>query len=395
MNIVFFHTHAILPNSQGISKVLITLRDLFREKGHTVIAVAMRRLETDIVDDEMQFFLPSEDTYSPQNLFYLCELLKKYHIDRSISVCVYENEVRLISECCNTCKVPIVTALHNMLLTPVHNIDAVREYSLKKKHLSFIYYLIKTPIIKSLLCKLYILRHTRCYQNVYSKSDAVVLLNETMKNEFHELIGIKSSDKTFVIPNTLNEDPCEVNKDKDNVVLWVGKMDTSIKRPDLMLKVWEKVEPHHPNWHLMMLGKGDGQAEVVWNEMKSLSKELKLKNVSFEGQVVTKPYYERAKITCVTSTHESFSLVVAESLYNGVVPLAFNSFATASELINDGVNGLLVKPFDIKDYAKKLGDLMSDDCKLKNLQDNRMITMERYNKETVYIEWEHLFATFN
>ena len=75
--------------------------------------------------------------------------------------------------------------------------------------------------------------------------------------------------------------------------------------------------------------------------------------------------------------------------------MAFNSFATASDLINDGVNGLLVKPFDIEEYAKKLGEIMSDDYELHKLQSNRMITMQRYNKEKVYMEWENLFAIFN
>ena len=71
-----------------------------------------------------------------------------------------------------------------------------------------------------------------------------------------------------------------------------------------------------------MLGKGSGAGGAVMEEMKGLAGELNLKNVSFEGQVDTKPYYERSEIVCVTSAHESFSLVLAEGLSNGVIPMA-------------------------------------------------------------------------
>ena len=393
MNIIFFHSHAITPNSQGVSKVLITLRDLFREKGHKVIALAMHKLQSDTDVDDLQFFLPYDNIYSDENISFLCNLIKDYHIEKSINVCGNLDELHLAEVCCKECKIPLITAIHNMILTPIHNIAAVKEYSLRKHHLMIVYWLFQVPVIKRLIYYLYIFRYRKYYKSIYDRSDVVVLLNKAMELELLQMIGLSSSRKTFVIPNTLNDDPNNVCLNKENIVLWVGKMDTSIKRPDLMLRIWKKVEDAYPDWNLMMLGKGDGTGEKVWNEMILLAKQLKLKNISFEGQVKTQPYYNKAKISCVTSTHESFSLVLIESLYSGVVPMAFNSFPMAADIIEDNVNGLLVSPFDIEEYASKLKSVMSNCTRWKILHNNRKYSINKYSKDIVFKKWYKLFSS--
>ena len=125
--------------------------------------------------------------------------------------------------------------------------------------------------------------------------------------------------------------------------------------------------------------------------MKDLSKELGLKHVSFEGQVVTKPYYEKAKICCITSTHEAFPLVLVESLFNGVIPIAFNSFPTASQLIRENVNGLLVSPFNINEYSNKLSSLMENNETRLSMMNKRQETLDEISSERVFHKWISMF----
>ena len=391
MNILLLHAHAIMPNSQGISKVLLTLRSLFRKNGHNVLSIAMRNYHHEVSDDEQQFYLPSAEIYSEENIKFLGQLMQQHHIDNTVNTCCQIDELCLISECCHHCNVPLTTGVHNMILTPIFNVAAVNEYKLRKHHLSFVYYLLRLPIVKDFLCKIYINRHHHYFEGIYEYSDAVVLLNKTMEQEFLQMTGRKDSNKTYVIPNTLDEDSSDICRDKENIVLWVGKMDTSIKRPDLMLRIWKKVEGRHPDWKLLMLGKGSGIGEAVWHDMQDLAEKLGLKHVSFEGQVVTKPYYEKAKICCVTSTHESFSLVLAESLFNGVVPIAFNSFPTASQLIKENVNGLLASPFDISEYSNKLSLLMDNDETRRSMMNKRQETLNEISSEKVFQKWISMF----
>ena len=207
MNLIIFHTHAIMQNSQGVSKVLITLRKLFREKGHNVIVVAMRRFETDRVDDKSIFFLPNTSYVTAKdNYDFLCKLMQDYHINATVNACTNSDEIQLIRDCCKTCKVPLTTCFHGLFLTPIYNIAAVKEYSLRKHHLTLVYYLLKLPLVVSLLSFFYILRYRKYYLKVYKLSDAIVLLSKTMEKEFLRMIGEKRSEKTFIIPNTIESE---------------------------------------------------------------------------------------------------------------------------------------------------------------------------------------------
>ncbi len=393
MNILFLHAHAITPNSQGISKVLITLRTLFREKGHDVMVVAMKKIVGDEVVNDEQYFLPSKNLCSHENVLFLCNLIRNQRIDSTVNTCCQLDELRLLSECCHQCTIPLVTCLHGMVFTPVYNIAAVKEYELRNMRLTWLYYLLRNRRVISVLKQIYSKRHCAYYRNVYDYSDAVVLLNETMRSEFLEIIGgVRNAEKTYVIPNTLNGIIDSPVCRKEKIVLWVGKMDTSIKRPDLMLRVWQKVEPMHPEWRLMMLGKGSGTGGAVLEEMKGLAKGLNLNNVSFEGQVNTKSYYEHSEIVCVTSAHESFSLVLAEGLSNGVIPMAFSSFPTSMQLIKNGENGILIKPFDVDEYAEKLSFLMDNDNIRAHMRENHKMTLFDLSPDIVYNQWESLFT---
>lgn len=63
----------------------------------------------------------------------------------------------------------------------------------------------------------------------------------------------------------------------------------------------------------------------------------------------------------MTSLFEGFGLVLTEAMYYGVVPLAFNSYANVGDIINDKVNGFIIPPFDIKEYADKISSLIDNE----------------------------------
>ena len=55
----------------------------------------------------------------------------------------------------------------------------------------------------------------------------------------------------------------------------------------------------------------------------------------------------------------------------GVVPLLYNSFSAAVDIIDDGINGYLISPYKKKEYAKKLHQLMNDPVQLQQMK-NKM-----------------------
>ena len=62
---------------------------------------------------------------------------------------------------------------------------------------------------------------------------------------------------------------------------------------------------------------------------------------------------KRAPILCMTSNYEGFPMVLVEAMQYGCVPFAFDSFPSLYDIINDGINGVIVPAFDEDSYAKK------------------------------------------
>ena len=113
-------------------------------------------------------------------------------------------------------------------------------------------------------------------------------------------------------------------------------------------------------------------------------------NISFTGRVDPHRFYERSKILCVTSVHESFSLVTCEAHTHGVVPIVFDSFKAAPLVVSHGVDGILVKAFRLDQFASELSSLMNDSDKLFKLAAASDYSIIKFNPNVIFESWNTL-----
>ena len=81
--------------------------------------------------------------------------------------------------------------------------------------------------------------------------------------------------------------------------------------------------------------------------------------LQFEGVQEPAPYYRKARILCLTSTHEGMPMVINEALSYGCVPVVFNSFHAAEDMLPDRETGRLIPPFSLRLFAREMDELMS------------------------------------
>ena len=93
----------------------------------------------------------------------------------------------------------------------------------------------------------------------------------------------------------------------------------------------------------------------------------------------------------MTSRVEGFSIAVVEAQRSGCVPVAFNSYPVAQELIKDGKNGVLVKPFDEDEYANQLMTLMRNDELLINMRKEGIKKSKEYTIDKIMSQWIKLY----
>ncbi len=225
---------------------------------------------------------------------------------------------------------------------------------------------------------------TRNFFQLVKIADKFVLLSEKFFPEFppfktfpHKIAGISN-------PATFEAPPSVPAKQKE--ILFVGRIKFEQKRPDFLLKIWAKLENRFPDWKLKIVGTGSDEAEL-----KRLSQTLGLKNVDFEGFQSPQKYYERAAIFAMTSAYEGFGMVLVEAAAFACVPVAFNSFASVTDIISDNENGVLVPAFDLEKYAEKLAELMENPSLRERLGNAAKSGVSRFSAPKIAEKWESLF----
>ena len=177
---------------------------------------------------------------------------------------------------------------------------------------------------------------------------------------------------------------------KRKEILFVGRIDCNQKKVNRVIDTWALLEQRYPDWRLTIVGDGPDR-----ENLEKQVRELKLRNVSFEGFQNPREYYERASILLLTSEFEGFPLVLPECMSFGVIPAVYGSYSAVYDIVEDGKNGLIL-PYDKKGYnaalmAEKLSVLMQSSDERQRIAENAIVTSCKYALETIYQSWEQLF----
>jgi len=120
----------------------------------------------------------------------------------------------------------------------------------------------------------------------------------------------------------------------------------------LVLRALKQLLPSFPNLRLQILGKNQNLGK-----MQHLAQKLEIQeHVDFLGWVPpdrVNDYFRRAAVFVMPSLMEGFGLVFLEAMAAGL-PVIGGNVGGTRELIEDGVNGILVEPLDERALAKKI-----------------------------------------
>lgn len=388
MNVLLLYSRGVLPNDGGIATISKELVRSMRSDGHNVILLGYKDLKKSGYD-EHQLFLPNGGENVDENVLYVEGLCRRECIDLIVNqVPLDPPYMNLIPRIKGRVRAKIISCLHNPVMSQVTNLTYRKEYELRKRGLGFVLPLMKTPLIKGLLSMLYKCKYRRTYRKILSFSDKVVVLCDGMKAELLDMVGSKGDSKIEIIPNFIQSVPVIDFSKKERIIVWCGTVDFDVKRVDVVLSLWGKLQGLMPDWELKILGSGSKMEEA-----KRIAEGLQLERFSFEGRVDPCDYYKRAKFLFVTSSFESFSLVTAEAMSFGVVPVVFDTFPMASLLVDNGQNGFLVAPYDKDAFVQKVLEIAYEEGKWKAMGGAAVQKSSSYISSSVFDSWRKLFCS--
>jgi len=119
---------------------------------------------------------------------------------------------------------------------------------------------------------------------------------------------------------------------------------------------------------------------------------LGLKNIELCGYAtdVEKEFLD-SSIFVLTSRYEGFGLVLLEAQSCGLPCVSFNCKEGPAEIIDNGVNGFLIDPFDVSDFAEKTIYLLENETLRREFAEKSRKDLYRFSIKSVMQQWENLF----
>jgi glycosyltransferase involved in cell wall biosynthesis len=177
---------------------------------------------------------------------------------------------------------------------------------------------------------------------------------ELLEKNFKEVLATK---KTAIIYNAIDFS-LNTHSSTPNSILIIGNAGRLVeqKAQHVLIEIAEELKQKGVVFKIQIAGEGPLYSE--------LTAQIKLKNLTEQiellGFVVDmKTFMQKIDVFVSTALWEGFGFVLAEAMVYKKPVLAFN-LSSNPELINDGENGFLIPPNDIKTFANKLGLLIKD-----------------------------------
>ncbi|AXJ01690.1 Glycosyltransferase involved in cell wall bisynthesis [Cyclonatronum proteinivorum] len=378
MNIAIIITQSFEPEAGGVQRTTDKLYEIFQSYNHSVLIISFSKQEVFNKDRKIVYIIDSSN---------LEHCLETNNIELCINQSGYSLEInKKIGKAIN----------HDTFLVNTLRINPLNFYTnhkqivsavLKSKGLS----ILDNAVFHKLVLYYHIIKQRYELNYIIKNSDAFVMLSERFKSELYFLApGLKKYDhKIFGINNPFVKPEIEISSlNKENIILYVGRLELNQKRVDLLLQIWKRLHSTLKDWRFVVVG--DGPEKKM---MQRYCAENNLNRVSFLGRQIPDEYYKKAKIFHLTSAYEGFGNVLVEAQSYGCVPIMFDSYPAASEIVNHNRDGVLVKPFCVDTFVQKTVSLAHNKDLLSEMSHRGYINTDRFSYNKTYGKWNNVFKS--
>lgn len=224
----------------------------------------------------------------------------------------------------------------------------------------------------------------------YPKLDALVTLTQRDLEDYRR--ALPAGPELTSIPNASRGFGSHLRSDQDaRTVVAAGRLSKQ-KAFARLIKAFARVVEHHPDWRLVIYGRGPREAHL----QRVIDRRGLNDSVTLAGPVEDiGGAMASASIFALSSRFEGFPMVLLEAMSVGLPVVSFDCPTGPREVVESGRNGLLVPPADVGGLARALTQMIEDEDLRRRCSAGAVETAGRYSLDVIGQRWERLMQALS